>query len=83
MAERDAELLAYFDFDISLFDVFLSQIPEHLRDTVRKAVRTNPFIYTAETEQDSFPLSFSAYLSEHVIQNEAEYFLPLNVTEFN
>ena len=80
--KEDAELLASFDFDISLFDSFLGQVPEALKDTVRRAVRQSPFKYITETEQDSFPLSFSARLGEAVFKNGNEDYLPLKVVEF-
>ncbi|MCM1500960.1 MAG: type I restriction enzyme HsdR N-terminal domain-containing protein [Clostridium sp.] len=80
--EREEELLASFDFDISLFEKFMEQVPGHLKNIVRSCVRKSPFKYIAETGQDSFPLSFSSCLSEAVQINENEHYLPLRVIEF-
>lgn len=80
--EREEELLASFDFDISLFEMFMAQVPEHLKSKVRDYVRRSPFKYIAETEQESFPLRFSACLSDTVYKNKNEEYLPLKVIEF-
>lgn len=82
IVQREEELMASFDFDISLFDAFMEQVPEHLKDIVRNAVRRSPFKYATKKEQDSFPLNFTAYLSDAIIKNENEEYLPLQVKEF-
>lgn len=80
--EKEEELLASFDFDISLFEMFMEQVPKHFKSKVRNYVRQSPFKYIAETEQDSFPLCFSACLSETIYRNKNEEYLPLKVIEF-
>lgn len=80
--KREEELLASFDFDITLFEMFMAQVPEQFKSKVRNYVRQSPFKYMAETEQDSFPLCFSARLSETVYRNKNEDYLPLKVIEF-
>lgn len=74
--------MASFDFDISLFESFMEQVPDKLKDTVRNSVRKSPFRYQAESESESFPLNFVAYLTNEVINNKNEEYLPLRVKEF-
>ncbi|MGB8453162.1 MAG: hypothetical protein WCD89_12645 [Anaerocolumna sp.] len=80
--QREVELLASFDFDISLFQIFMDQVPGHLKDRVQKSLRMYPFKYTTEYCRDSFPLNFEAVLSKHVIKNNKEHYLPLKVKRF-
>ncbi len=80
--KKEEELLASFDFDISLFEDFMNQVPNHLKNKVRNFVRNSPFKYEANNEEESFPLNFSAYLSKETIKNENEIYLPLIVKEF-
>lgn len=79
---RDEELLASFDFDISLFEDFMAQIPDNLKNTIRNSLRKCPFKYQANDKSESFPLNFSACLTDIVIKNENEEYLPLCVHEF-
>ncbi len=80
--QKDEELLASFDFDDSLFDDFMNQVPNYLKDKVRNSIRNSPFKYITNTEEESFPLKFVACLSDKVIKNENETYLPLIVKEF-
>ncbi len=80
--EEEEELLASFDFDMSLFEDFMKQVPDDLKDTVRDSIRKSPFKYMTNSEDESFKLSFLAYLSDTVIKNEYEDYLPLKVMEF-
>ncbi len=78
----DEELLASFDFDISLIENFMKQIPDNLKYEVKEGITKNPFRYEAKSKEESFPLSFSAYLSDTVVRNENEDYIPLIVKEF-
>lgn len=80
--QRGEEMLASFDFDASLLPDFMKQVPELLKGKVWEALHFQPFRYSPKCEQDSFPVSFSAYLSDSVQRNEEEDYLPLNVTVF-
>ena len=79
---KDEELFASFDFDISQFEDFMIQVPNDLKDTIRNCIRKSPFRYQTKVESDSFPLNFSAFLSNKIIKNENEEYLPLRVKEF-
>lgn len=79
---KEEELLASFDFDNSLFEDFINQVPNHLKDKVRNSIRNSPFKYITNNEQESFPLNFLACLSNNVIKNENEIYLPLIVKKF-
>ncbi len=80
--KKDEELMASFDFDISLFESFMEQVPDKLKDTVRNSIRKSPFRYQAKSKSESFPLNFVAYLTNEVINNKNEEYLPLRVKEF-
>lgn len=80
--KKDEELLASFDFDNSLFEDFMKQVPNHLKDKVRNSIRNSPFKYVTSNKEESFPLKFVACLSEKVIKNENEIYLPLIVKKF-
>lgn len=82
VVKRDEELLASFDFDISLFGDFMKQIPEKLKNKVETAIRKSPFRYIANNKEESFSLTFSAYLTEEIQRNENEEYLPLKVKKF-
>ncbi len=82
VVKKDEELLASFDFDISIFEDFMKQIPEKLKDKVKTSISKSPFRYIANSKEESFPLSFSAYLSNRVQKNENEDYLPLIVKKF-
>lgn len=82
VVKRDEELFASFDFDISLFEDFMKQVPEKLKDKVKTAIRKSPFRYIANNKEESFPLNFSSYLSKKIQRNENEEYLPLTVKEF-
>lgn len=82
VVKRDEELLASFDFNISLFEDFMKQVPENLKDKVKTAIRESPFRYIANNKEESFPLNFSSYLSKEIQRNENEEYLPLRVKEF-
>lgn len=82
VVQRGEEMLASFDFDISLLPDFMKQVPEPLKEKVWKALHFSPFCYRPECEQDSFPVNFSAYLSDTVYRNGEEDYLPLNITAF-
>lgn len=79
---KDEELFASFDFDISQFEDFMIQVPNDLKDTIRNCIRKSPFRYQTKVESDSFPLNFSAFLSNKKIKNENEEYVPLRVKEF-
>lgn len=79
---KNEEFLASFDFNISLFEEFMKQVPEGLKETVNNHIRKSPFRYIANDESESFSLRFVAFLSEYVIRNENEDYLPLSVKEF-
>ena len=79
---KDEELFASFDFDISQFEDFMIQVPNDLKDTIRNCIRKSPFRYQTKVESDSFPLNFSAFLSNKIIKNENEEYVPLRVKEF-
>lgn len=82
VVKRDEELLASFDFEMSLFEDFMKQVPDKLKEKVKIAIRKSPFRYIANSKEESFPLNFSAYLSEKIQRNENEEYLPLKVKEF-
>lgn len=75
-------LLASFDFDMSLFEDFMKQVPDKLKEKVKIAIRKSPFRYMANNKEESFPLNFSAYISEKIQRNESEEYLPLIVKKF-
>ncbi|GLB25246.1 hypothetical protein LXJ15735_14870 [Lacrimispora xylanolytica] len=80
--QREIELLATFDFHISMFSIFMQKVPFHLKEKVRESLRINPFQYITENSSDSFSVNFKAVLSEDVIKNNMEHYLPLKVKEF-
>ncbi|WRS26381.1 hypothetical protein U6B65_08440 [Oscillospiraceae bacterium MB08-C2-2] len=80
--QRGVELLASFDFDISLLQGFMQQIPGFLKETVQNSLSMYPFKYSAEDSGESFSLNFEAVLSEYVIPNSMEHYLPLKVKRF-
>ncbi len=82
VVKKDEELLASFDFEMSLFEDFMKQVPDKLKEKVKIAIRKSPFRYIANSEEESFPLNFSAYLSGKIQRNENEEYLPLKVKEF-
>lgn len=76
------EFLGSFDFDMELFEDFMKQVPYNLKDKVRNSLRKSPFRYMVDNETESFPLTFSAYLSEYVIKDKDEEYIPLKVENF-
>lgn len=80
--EKDEELMANFDFDDSLFEVFMEQVPNKFKETVRDCLNIAPFKYVANSEAESFTVSFVARLTEKVIRNDMEDFLPLEILAF-
>jgi hypothetical protein len=80
----DEEYYASFDFDRSLFETFLSQVPEEKKMAVKWALTNQPFIYRTECEEDSFTVSFLAVLGTEICQssNGMEEFLPFTITSF-
>ena len=79
---RDEEYLASFDFDLLLFEDFMSQVPDDLKEEVWNNVRKSPFKYIAENKEKSFALNFTACLSDRIVKNANEVYLPLVVKEF-
>ena len=82
VVKRDEELLASFDFDMSLFEDFMKQVPDKLKEKVKNSIRKSPFRYIANSKEESFTLNFSAYISEKIQRNENEEYLPLRVKKF-
>lgn len=80
--KREEELLASFDFDNSFFEDFIKQVPDKLKDKVRTSITKSPFRYVTNCIEESFPLNFSAYLTEEIQSNENEEYIPLKVKEF-
>ncbi|SNT27796.1 Type I restriction enzyme R protein N terminus (HSDR_N) [Anaerovirgula multivorans] len=78
----EKECLASFDFNKKHFDSFIAQVPEDKRDKVKSSLTRYPFKYGAESETDSFKVSFSAILGPFVMENENEAYLPLKVVDF-
>ena len=60
----------------------MKQVPNNLKDKVRNSLRKSPFRYMVDNETESFPLTFSAYLSEYVIKDKDEEYIPLKVENF-
>ena len=42
----------------------------------------SPFRYQTEKEEESFKLNFRAHLSDKLIENENEKYIPLKIDEF-
>lgn len=82
IVKRDEELQASFDFDISLFEDFIKQVPDNLQDKVRVSLKNSPFKYVANNKEESFALKFVAYLSDDIEKNEDEVYVPLKIKEF-
>lgn len=80
--QREIELLASFDFNISMFQDFMHQAPDYLKHRIQTSLTMYPFRYVAENGRDSFPLNFEAVLSKHVIKNNKKHYLPLRVKRF-
>ena len=80
--ENNEEFLASFDFDISLFEEFMEQVPTNLKDIVKKSIRMAPFKYLTTSEDETFKINFKAYLTEYVIKNGNEDYLPFKIVEF-
>lgn len=82
VVKKEEELTASFDFDDSLFEEFVEQVPNELKETVRNNLEMHPFKYVAKSADESFTVSFIASLTENVIRNSMEDFLPLKVEAF-
>ena len=78
------EYYASFDFGLQLYETFLSQIPADKRKTIISALSSQPFLYTADTQNDSFQLSFSAILGTEIFtsSNQYEKYIPFNILSF-
>ena len=76
------EYIASFDFDISLFDDFMRQVPEYLSKKVKDYLRKSPFHYVINNKDESFSVKFSAGLSDVVLKNENEHYIPFVVKRF-
>lgn len=76
------ECLATFDFNKSLFNDFMNQVPDDKKYEVQARLTGQPFKYIAEKEADCFGVSFWAvpgYQLEHGID---EVFMPFLVQAF-
>lgn len=80
--QKEVELLASFDFSVSLLPAFMRQVPGPLKNRVQDSLHRYPFQYTVRNAEDSFPLSFQAIVTGEVIKNENEVYIPLQITEF-
>jgi hypothetical protein len=78
------ELYASFDFEQSLFEEFVSQIPSEKREIVIKHLQTPPFCYEPSCEAESFGITFSAFLGTKVLTNPItkEQYIPLKIKSF-
>ena len=76
------EYFASFDFDRNIFEDFMKQVPQQLKEKVRNYIMKSPFRYQTEKEEESFKLNFRAHLSDKLIENENEKYIPLKIDEF-
>ncbi len=76
------EYLASFDFERSIFEDFMKQVPNQLKEKVRSYIMKSPFKYQTESAEESFKLNFRAHLSNKIIKNENEEYIPLKIDEF-
>jgi len=76
------ECLGTFDFERSLFDNFMSQVPQDKKGKVLFALTKQPFRYDTKSEEESFGVSFLAVLSYKLEKGKDELFMPFLVEEF-
>lgn len=78
----EGECLASFDFNKSLFNDFMNQVPVNIRTSVQASLTRQPFKYCTKKEEDSFGVSFSALLSNKFEYGVDEAFMPFIVKAF-
>lgn len=76
--QRETDLLGSFDFSAVWLEEFMNQESKHLRARVYKY----PFRYQTKSKEDSFPLTFTAFLSGEIQRNREEVYMPLRVARF-
>ena len=80
--QRETDLLGSFDFSAVCLEEFMNQAPKHLREQVWNALNKYPFRYQTKSKEDSFPLTFTAFLSGEIQRNREEVYMPLRVARF-
>ncbi len=76
------ECLGSFDFDKSLLNDFIKQIPDSKRDGIVTSISNAPFKVDFPTSESSFKIAFQCEIGDKVYNNENEIYCPLKVIEF-
>lgn len=76
------ECLGSFDFDKSLLNDFIKQIPDNKRDDIVTSISNAPFKVDFPTNESSFKVSFKCEIRDKVYNNGNEKYCPLKVIEF-
>lgn len=74
--------LGTFDFDKKLFEKFISVIhPKLLQEEIKDHLTRNPFTWTFSPEKEPI-VGFSCVVSDSILENENEQYLPFIINEF-
>ncbi len=76
------ECLGSFDFDKSLLNDFIKQIPDNKRDNILASISNAPFKVDFPTNESSFEVSFQCEIGDKIYNNGNEKYCPLRVIEF-
>lgn len=76
------DCIGTFDFNKSLLENFLKQIPEDKRKKTKNALSHAPFKEIYNTQEESYEVAFECELSTKIIEMEHDIFCPLIIKEF-
>lgn len=72
-----------FDFEASKLEEFLNSTPENNKEKVRNYLGSAPYRVNFDTKEESYQIIIEAKLSENIITNDNESYLPLKVIKFS
>lgn len=79
--DEDQVYAASFDFDIDLFDEFISALPNSRQDSIIEGLSNQPFSMHFDKET-TFEIIIHAKFGSKVYTNKNESYLPFEVTKF-
>jgi len=79
---EDQTYCASFDFDKSLFQNFLDEVPDEKKEKVKRALSNYPFKFAPQTKEESINIGIVAKLSETMEFGKSEAFVPFIIKGF-
>lgn len=78
----DIDCMVSFYFDEERYQQLLSILPAHLRDLLKDGLRRMPYYVSLDNCEDEFMFGVSSTISDEVIENNEESYIPFVVDEF-